>query len=478
MIFIGRNKELEILRNSLIKKESSFIAVYGRRRIGKTFLVDYAFNYDYFFSTIGVYPKRKEDELFQFVNSLIKSGAVIDEKNYPRKWNEAFSILESLIEREKAKKKKVIFIDELAWISSPNTEFLSALGSFWNGFASKRDDVILIVCASSASWMIDHVIHNKGGLYQRLTDQIYLSPFTLKEIEELCEAYKLNLDRYSILIGYMALGGVPLYWIKMNPKFSIDQNLDYLFLDENAPLRNEFEFLYSSLFENATPYVNIIDALGHEKINLGLTRKEILARTKLTDNGIFTKYLKELENCGFIRHFRQSYSVKKEALYQIIDPFTNFYFGFLEKEINDRSFFSKSVDLPKRKAWNGLAFEKICILHIEQIKKALQINSILNDVSSFSVKRDEEKGIEGSQIDLVISRRDRVINLCEIKFSNSTFVIDKKYDEILRRKVSDFVRKTRTKYSIKLVMITTFGLFENAYSKNITSSITLDDLFK
>ena len=476
-MLIGREKEISILQGALKRDTSSFIAVYGRRRVGKTFLIDETYERKYVFSTTGVYPKRKADELAQFTASLRDAGMDISKGEEPAKWIDAFQCLKELINSSQ-ERKKIVFLDELAWLSAPSSEFLSALGGFWNGWASKRNDVILVVCASAASWMTDNLIHNKGGLYQRLTDQIHLQPFTLRECEELAQSMHLTMDRYAILEGYMVLGGIPSYWVKLEKGKSIYQNIDNLFGGRNAVFGNELQYLYSSLFDNPEPYYDIINALGRQRKSIGMNRKDLLEATGAADTGTFSKHLRELEDCGFIRRYRRYGKKEREALYQLIDNFTLFHYKFLDKGVTDSAFYSHSIDLPAKRAWAGFAFERVCLWHVDQIKMALGISGILTDVTSFAVRADSEKGIEGSQIDLVIERRDRVIDLCEIKYSSEEYVIDKKCDADLRRKRSDFKRATGTHSSVATVMITPFGLFDNSYTANVSASITSDDLFR
>ena len=288
----------------------------------------------------------------------------------------------------------------------------------------------------------------------------------------------LQFDRYSIIEGYMILGGIPSYWAKLDKGMSLSQNIDAFFAGPNAIFGNEFTYLYSSLFENPLPYINIISILGKQKKLIGMQRSEIMKKMDMNDTGRLSKYLKELEDCGFIRRYKKYGHIEKESIYQLIDNYTIFYFKFLANGVTDSHFYSNSIDLPSRRAWSGYAFERVCLWNINSIKTTLGIDNILSDVSSFIVDSDEEKGIYGSQIDLVIERRDRMINLCEMKFSSSEYVIDKDYDKELRNKRDDFKRATKTKYSVNTVMITPFGLFNNSYSRNVFKSIDMDDLFK
>jgi len=474
-MMVGRKKQLAVLQGALKKETSSFIAVYGRRRVGKTYLISQAYSGQFFFATTGVFPKRKQAELDQFLVSLKDSG--IPAPKSLKKWIDAFQILKEAIEKSPLP-KKVLFFDELAWLAAPSPDFLRVLSGFWNGWASKRKDVVLLVCASAASWMSDNVIHDKGGLYQRLTDQIYLQPFTLQECEEMSEAMGLCFDRHAILEAYMIFGGIPYYWSRLIPGKSLAQNVDALFGGVAAPFAGEFNYLYASLFEKPEPYISIINALGMAHGSAGLGRAELLAASSNADTGLFSKHLKELEDCGFIRSYHRFGAKKRGNLYQLIDNFSLFYFRFLAGGVSDPAFYSHSLDLPSRRSWSGLAFERVCLQHLEQIKAALGIQNILSDVSAMNIPADPEKGIEGSQIDLVIERRDRIVDLLEMKFASEDYVITKEIDKDLRRKRSDFKRATATRYAVQTVMVTPYGLFENAYSKNVSVSIDADDLFK
>ena len=294
-MLIERKKETEILRNALIADESRFVAVYGRRRIGKTFLVREVFGYRFTFQHSGISKGSLKEQLFAFSSSLKDSGYRFDKQ--PANWLEAFEGLKELIRTSK-EKKKTIFIDELSWMDTPKSNFVPALENFWNGFASARKDVLLIVCASATSWMISEIIHNKGGLYHRLTDQIHLYPFTLKECETYVESKGLTMNREQILQYYMIFGGVPFYWSLIKKGFSLAQNIDGILFAKDAPLKDEYDYLYSSIFKKPDVYLRIVETLGLKKA--GMTRDELIDASGIANSGNLSQKLEELESCGFI----------------------------------------------------------------------------------------------------------------------------------------------------------------------------------
>jgi hypothetical protein len=471
-MLIGREKEKKILHSVLQDDKSHFVAIYGRRRVGKTYLIREVFEYQFTFQHTGLYEGGMKEQLFAFTSSLKDAGYIV--KTRPSNWLEAFEELKDLI-RQSSEKRKIIFLDELSWMDTQKSNLMTALENFWNSFASARKDVVLIVCASATSWMLSKVVHNKGGLYNRLTEQINLRTFTLKECEEYVQAAGIVLSQNQILQYYMIFGGVPYYWGFLKKGLSLSQNIDNALFVENAPLAEEFKYLYASVFKKPEQYVKIIKALGSKKV--GMTREEIAAAAGTSNSGDLTTKLEELESCGFIRKYYAFGMKKKSAIYQLIDCFTLFHFKFLQERPTDEHFWTNQINTPAVNTWMGLAFERVCMEHIHQIKKKLGIAGVLTEVNSWYCKANPDKGIFGSQIDLLITRKDQVINLCEIKYSGSEYMLTEKVDRSIRNKISDFILSTGTKYAVHPTLITTYGLVENAYSDNIQSVITLEDLF-
>lgn len=507
---VGRTEEKKYLQSLLQEEEPQFVAVFGRRRIGKTYLVRESFDYNFTFEHTGlsnaasehVVPEHasedapeyvseyasteqtpteieenrlKQTQLDKFTASLKQVGYVPQERITT--WDEAFDGLKQVIINS-PQKKKVIFIDELSWMDTKNGGLIPALESFWNGWATARreKDVILIVCASATYWMIDKVVNSKGGLHNRLTGQIYLKPFTLGECREYLDSKNIKFSLHQILQCYMILGGVPYYWSLLKKGKSLQQSIDDLFFKEGAILSNEYDNLYRALFNKPEQYMKIVEALSCS--NRGLNRDEMLQKTGLNSSGCFSRKLSELENCGFIRAYVPFGYESNKAVYQLIDNYTLFYYKFIKDKKYDERGWSNQLNSPSVLSWSGFAFERVCLEHIPQIKKALGISGVSTEVNSWQCKQDLEKGIMGSQIDLLIVRRDQVINVCEMKYSEGGYTVDAAFDRAQKRRIEDFRKKTGTKYALHSTLITTYPIEETPYSGELQSVIVADDLFQ
>jgi AAA+ ATPase superfamily predicted ATPase len=475
MTIIGREKETRLLKSCFESDKSEFVAVYGRRRVGKTFLVKELFETKFTFYSTGILNANRDAQLQAWNNEIARFGGA----NFTpaNNWMEAFENLNLLMKqsstRGKKPEKKIIFLDEIPWMATMNSDFLAGLDYFWNRWASSRKDVLLIICGSAASWITDKIINDKGGLHNRLTRQILIEPFTLKECEQFFKSRRLPLTRYQMAEAYMIFGGIPYYLSLMEPRHSLYQNVDEMYFAEGAQLRNEFENLYQSLFKNAGNYIRVVETLA--KKGIGLTRAEISAGSKITDGGSLTKILRDLSVSGFIREYKSYGQKKKDSLYQLIDFFSLFDIRFREKrEEHANNYWLRFSSTTAHAVWSGLGYEKLCLLHLPQIQKKLGISGVLTSAFSW---RGEYEGT-GAQIDLIIDRNDNIINLCEIKFSSGPYQIDKKYHKSMRDKKTAFVHSTRTRKAVQTTMITTFGLKQNDYSAEIVSDVVLDDLFE
>jgi predicted AAA+ superfamily ATPase len=471
---IGREREIQIFKDAMLDDKSHFIAVYGRRRVGKTYLISEAFDYRFTFHHAGVAEGNLEAQLYEFEASIKNANGRMPKKR-PSNWLEAFEDLKDLI-RESSEKRKVIFIDELSWMDTPRCDLIAALESFWNGFAQARRDVLLIVCASATSWMLSKVIHNKGGLYNRLTEQIGLKPFSLLECEEMVKAEGLAMNREQILQYYMIFGGIPFYWGFLKKGLSLSQNVDSILFAREAPLKDEFRYLYASIFRKPEQYLTLIETLSKKKV--GMTREELIKESGIANSGDLSAKLDELESCGFIRKYNAFGMKKKNAVYQLTDCFTLFYYRFLVDEPTDEHFWSNQLNTPALNTWMGQAFERVCLDHVPQIKQRLGISGVYTDVNSWYCKADPDKGVFGSQIDLLIVRKDQVINLCEMKYSSAEYTVTERVDKSIREKINDLQICTGTRYAIHPTMVTPYGIVENSYSGNVQAVITMDDLFE
>ena len=471
---IGRKKEIGLLLKAAESGQSEFVAVYGRRRVGKTFLVRETFNSRFVFQHAGVANSGTRIQLERFRQSLIESG----HRTCPvlRTWFQAFDELKAVVNSSVAV-KKVLFIDEMPWMDKPNANFIPALENFWNAWASARKDILLIICGSATSWMLNKVIHSRGGLHNRVTVRIPLRPFCLSECEELAKSMGLETTRYQLTQYYMALGGVPYYWNHLQAGLSVAQNMDALFFAGEDRLEGEFRELFASLFTKDAPYVRIVESLCARR--LGLTRDEIASWAHLSNSGTLTKYLSELEQCGFVRRYRMEGKRVRDSIYQLVDNLTLFHFRFVrENRDDDRRFWSNSADSPVLRAWQGLSFELVCLEHVEQMKQALQIGGVHSRNYAWQCRHPQDDTEKGAQIDLLIDRDDGIVNLCEMKFAGKEYVLTSADDEAMRSKKAAFKRETRTRKAVHVTYVTTFGLSPNCYAGEVQSEVTLDDLFR
>ncbi len=465
---IGRQKEIKKLKALLASGRSEFCAIYGRRRVGKTFLVREVFENRFSFQLTGMANVGMKQQLSQFHAELVRHFPGRAEIIPAQDWFTAFRQLISLLENQKTKGKKIVFLDELPWLDTRGSKFLSGLEHFWNSWASARNDILLIVCGSAASWMISNLINNRGGLHNRVTDRIKLEPFRLTETEQFLKNKKVAYDRYQIILLYMVFGGIPFYLERIDPGLSAAQNINELCFERNAPFRDEYLNLYASLFRKSEKHVAIIEALA--KRNKGLSRDEIIKLSKLPNGGSLSRILKELEESSFIRRYRSFGKREKNSLYQLVDMYSLFYLNFIEKSSpDDENFWVNAIESPRFRAWSGYAFEMVCLHHVQEIKEALGISGVQTSVSSWFSEK--------AQIDLLIDRKDQVINLCEMKFCQHSFTIDKKQAENLRNKIGNFKELARTKKTIFLTLITTYGISNNRYASMVQNDLSMEVLF-
>ena len=464
-MLIGRIIEKKRLLEAFKSTEAQFVAVYGRRRIGKTYLVRETFADKFVFQHAGLANADKTSQLEAWQTALKNSG--YEPETPPKTWLQAFDALRQLI-KQSSKRKKVIFIDEMPWLDTQHSGFLTALEYFWNSWASGQKNLMLIVCGSSTSWIINKLIRNHGGLHNRVTLSIMLQQFSLGECEQFAKNAGLGFNRRQILECYMAIGGVPYYWTLLQRGKSVAQNIDSLFFEPSGLLCREFDSLYRSLFNNPDQYIKVITLIG--KKQSGLTRNEIINQGDIADNGNLTRILSDLEYCGFIKKCSDWGTNTKNSVYQLVDFFTIFYFSFMDTEGDSgRNYWMTLQTMSQYIAWSGIAFERICFAHQQQIKNVLGISGVVSKVYAY---RDSDM-----QIDMVIDRNDGVIDLCEMKFSKNKFTIDEDYDEKLETRRELFANKIKNAKAVHLVMVTTKGLAENAYAFDIQNSITADDLF-
>ena len=466
---IGHEEEQKLLRQYITTERSEFIAVYGRRRVGKTFLIRQTIGEEICFSLTGQENSTTRQQVANFNMTL---SQIYPQAKSCTNWQEAFYELRKYLDSLNIP-RKVIFLDELPWFEVQKSGFVGALENFWNAWASARTDIKLIVCGSAASWMLDNIINNHGGLHNRVTHQMLIEPFRLHDCKAYFDAYGFNYSEREVAECYMAFGGIPYYFSLMRPSESLVQNIDRLVFSPTGELKYEKLNLFRSLFKRSDDYVAIMDALSEK--NKGLTRAELLEKTALNNNARFTKMLDELEQCRFIRKYDAYNKRQRQTIYQLIDPFVYFINKIaLRNQNQDEQFWSHSQNSPLFNTWSGLAFEMLCLNHVPQIKQALGISGLQTRVYSWRTPADVEPG---AQIDLLIDRADRCVNLCEMKFSRLEYEMTNQERERIERRLVQFMQYAEPRKSIRLTMITSFGLKRNSHSSIVQNELTLSDLF-
>ncbi|MBU3659751.1 MAG: ATP-binding protein [Flavobacteriales bacterium] len=470
MPLIGREKEIQVLENALQSTHSELIVVYGRRRVGKTYLIRETYKKQLRFEFTGMYKATTREQLKLFQKSLFDVSS--KKLKAPTNWLDAFQQLKDYCETLTGKGKKVLFIDEFPWLDNNKSSFLKAFDNFWNTYVTKREDIVVVICGSAAAYMINKIIRSKGGLHNRLTDKIRVEPFSLQETELLLKKNRVKLARYDILLLYMVMGGIPHYLERVKAGESVVQAIDRLCFEKDGFLRNEFKNVFASLFDQVDNHETIIRLLAD--VRKGLSRNAIMKKGNFPSGGNLTRTLHELEESGFIEQYAP-YKGNNNALYRLKDEYCNFYIKYIEKNKPSKNgVWNKLQKQQSFNAWAGFTFETICLKHIEQIKEGLKIAGIYTTAGNW-LERNSENGV---QIDLLIDRDDNVINLCEIKFYDSLFTLNKKYASELMHKEAVFRDASQTKKSIFLTLITVHGIVENEYSRQlIQNNLTLEHLF-
>ncbi len=442
--------------------------------MGKTFLIDSYFTKNMCFRITGIQNANKQEQLNNFaikLSEFTKIPTIVKPKN----WQEAFLQLKTYLSTLNKRNKKVIFIDELPWLATERSGFLQFLAHLWNDYLSKEQHFILVVCGSASSWLTKNIINDKGGLHNRLTDTISLKPFSLSETREFLHSLRLKLNNQEIAKLYMTFGGVPYYLEQIRKGESASVAIERICFSDKGILKNEYDNLYKALFKNAQNHETIVALLA--KKPSGLSRKEIIAQSKISTGGSYNRTIDDLLLSGFITEFIPFGRKKRGVIYRLNDEFSIFYHRFIKSNKKHVKGMWLQISAGQSyKIWTGYAFENLCLKHINQIKNALGISAVYTENSSFKVTGNKVE--KGFQIDLIIDRKDNAINLCEMKYYNATYKIDKKYaQEIIERK-QRFIEYTKTKKQVFNTFITNYGLLENERSIEISDSeIVLDDLF-
>jgi AAA+ ATPase superfamily predicted ATPase len=460
----GRDRELSLFEQIEENSMSEFVAVYGRRRIGKTYLVhEYFKNHKFFFEFIGTKNSPAKIQIKNFYREIKRKwNSKVSEE--PRDWSEALSLLVDLIEMQSVKKtdeKKIIFFDELPWLASKKSGFIEALEYLWNSFLSKRADVILVVCGSSANWMISQIVNNKGGLHNRLTrPPIAMMPFTLRETQRYLKTKAIDVNPQQIAEFYMVTGGVAYYLNQIQRGETSAQFINRTFFMIAGELRNEFERLFQSLFDHFEIHVKIVKCLAQHPF--GLSQKDLIEYLGINSGGTFTKILTELEKSDFIRFTPQLGNKRKEGIYRLIDEYTLFYLTWIQplaRTFQDRIYWQKQVGKPRYNSWLGYAFENLCFKHSEELVSALGISGLTTQIYGYRTPK--------VQIDLVIERSDKALNLCEMKYTGEPYEMSASEVEKLKTRKTGALANIKRNVQVFITLVTLFPAKKNKYYLSI-----------
>lgn len=470
---IGREKEIAEFEKHIRSGKPEFIAVYGRRRVGKTFLINQLFNGKMAFSMTGVLEGNFDEEMDAFIDAMDLYGLEVKER--PATWMRAFTLLRKVLQPiADSGGDCIVFFDEIPCLDTHGSGFAKALGHFWNSWASLYNNMKLIVCGSATTWMIKNIIDSHGGLHDRITHEMKLLPFTLKETEQYLINQGFHWSRLSIVQSYMMFGGVAYYLSLLDASLSLTQNIDKLYFDVNGPLRREYKRLFKTLFHLPEPYLEIVELLAcHKK---GLTRSELMQKLGKDSGGNLSGQLENLLECGLVRKYkvREKNIVKgKGSIYQLMDMFSLFHIHFADKSGSDSHYWANHLGTPEMNTWLGLAYERVCLLHTEQIKETLHIDTIASEQYSWRSKESSP----AAQIDLIIDRADDVVNVCEVKYSNKEYSLSEEESQKMAYRLETFRRETGTRQSLYLTLITASPLAENSCSDDIPIKLTMDALF-
>mgnify|MGYP000350817307 CR=1 FL=1 len=472
---VGRYAEKKSLNGILKKKTSSFLAVTGRRRIGKTYLIDTHFKSNMCFRFTGIQNASFSKQINNFTNKL-KEYSTDEIRNTPKTWQDALFLLKQYLKTLDKSKKQVIFIDELPWVSTSKSGFLQLLAHLWNDYLSKEKHFILVVCGSASSWLTKHIINDTGGLHNRLTDLIHLQPFTLSETKSFLNSLSIKLNTNEVAKLYMTFGGVPYYLEQVRKGESVALAIERICFSHSGVLKNEYDNLYKALFKNPSSHEAIVKVLAQKLSGLG--RGEIIAKSKIKSGGNYNRTIDELVQSGFVTEFIPFGRKKRGVMYRLNDEFSIFYHKFMvgNKNYSNGMWLQLSAS-QAYKIWLGFAFENLCLKHIDEIKKELGISGVYSEVSSYRVAGNKTE--KGFQIDLLIDRKDDVINLCEMKYYSTAYKIDKAYAKALEEKRQRFIENSKTKKRVINTLITNNGLAENEHSLAVVDTeIELEALFR
>ena len=449
-MFVGRKKELSLLEESYLSSKSEIFTVYGRRRIGKSTLIEiFARQKPNFFSFEGIEGQNSSFQIKHFTEMLKKQlqDPLLSSIQF-QSWDAVFTyVSERLMTKTRPNEKIIFFLDEIQWMAAGRSSFISLLKYYWDNYW-KKSNVLMILCGSIASFMVNKVVHSKA-LYGRIDHEILLKglhPFEAKAF--FADKHKSTEE---ILKYYLILGTIPKYLEYINPSRSFQWNMNKLFFSSHGSMINEIKKIFYSQFKESTIYFDIVKLLKSGPLALS----EICTRLKIKSGGGLKRYLTNLENAEIIRSHvpfnRKANSRLKK--YVLSDEYLNFYFKYLEPNLRiiEESESEKLFETLTKNSfdvWLGFAFEKFCIKHNSWLADLMGFKDDVLIASPYFERKDQR-----FQIDLVYLRADKVITICEIK--HHTKPLSSKQIGEMQRKLQCL--KIPNGYSIETALISLYG---------------------
>jgi hypothetical protein len=482
---IGRQAERETLSRAAAVDRAALVAIYGRRRVGKTHLVrtHLAPLAGVYFEIIGQHAAPRATQLANFKEQL---ESTFFRYRLPEltSWREALSLLGDAVERaahERPREPIVVFFDELPWMATHRSGLVPAIDYLWNARLSKLPNLVWVLCGSAASFMLDRLINAKGGLHNRITHRLRLDPFQLSDTRDFLASRGLRRGTAQTLELYMALGGVPYYLLQVPRGASAAQAIGQICFERSGQLSDEFARLFSSLFDDSGEHEKLIRAVA--KRRAGVLRDELISLAGLKSGGRVSRRLDELEAAGFLARFVPYGKTKRDTSYRLIDEYCLFYLSWIEPaptssfSTSGVKYWQAKAGSPGFRAWAGYAFEGICLKHSAEIQAALGIDTMANVVGTWRYAPASGTSDRGAQIDLLFDRPDGVINLCELKYAADEFVLTKAYAKELVEKVEIFKRRSKAKKDVLVTLVTTHGLKPGLWNDEVIDSVvTVDEM--
>ncbi|MFH1654342.1 MAG: ATP-binding protein [Pseudomonadota bacterium] len=483
--FVGRRDEIRRLDEIVERKRASFIVVYGRRRVGKTELIEQYFCNDTVLKFEGIEIDKEdvrnydERQKFQIDQSLKRLAKYLDNpligKVQCRTWGDFFDILSEVA----TKQNVVIYFEEIQWLANYESHFFSELKPFWDDRWRHNEKLKLVICGSSTSFIVGQLLSNKA-IYSRSQEEFHLREFNLMEIRD----YLGNKGHKETMLAQLTVGGIPEYLGRLKEKGTVLSNLCKNSFRPDAFFSLEKDKIFISSLSRNHNYQKIVEYLGRCKFATALEITKAI-KGDSAGGGSVTRLLEDLSRCGFIKRYTPIHKDDQSKLirYSISDEYLQFYFRFIKPKltkIQNKSYVENTLQGINKRSFEtvmGFNFERWCQKNASLFAKILGFSGVEYESGSFfdAKTQMQEKGF---QIDLMYIIKGSKIIICEIKFYDG--LVDNRVCEEVKRKIELFqLSMQRYKnYTYEAVLITTEGVRDSAtIQATFDHIITFEDIF-